>query len=466
MGGDFLTADFDTAEWFCGTGGVLRDDSIVFASPTGMHAGLYMLQRENNTVISNSLPFIMAYCDYKYDPTYPAYESFFNHNVLQGVKNYKPDVPAISSKGEKDSSIKMIMFRNITVKVDGSVSVNLKTETKGFDSFDEYYSRLVETMKTLTRNAQDEARKVKYGVTSYISSGYDAACCATVAKEAGATKVMTFEAKGKYAEDSGVQAAKYLGYETIIEKDPNAYKTATDFPEVQSIAGGDVGTQISFYTFEDDCRNHLVYSGENGDFVYGKSKSYQSINDDIHIVWKNSEIGLWESHIQQGFIPVPMTSFGIRHWTDLYRISNSDEMQQWSIGGDYDRPIPRRILEEHGVPRETFGMKKWGAGFFYAYDWKGRILQRMSTKSAADFERYIEENKNVAPLKYYTKYIWANKSIFWNSAMSKLKLKLYVKLPDSEREATNGIPNPFAARYLIPWAGTHVINQYKEALGR
>ena len=33
-------------------------------------------------------------------------------------------------------------------------------------------------------------------------------------------------------------------------------------------------------------------------------------------------------------------------------------MQPYSVGGDYDRPIPRRIVEEAGVGRHKFGMRK------------------------------------------------------------------------------------------------------------
>jgi hypothetical protein len=33
-------------------------------------------------------------------------------------------------------------------------------------------------------------------------------------------------------------------------------------------------------------------------------------------------------------------------------------MQAYSIGGNYDRPIPRRITEEAGVPRELIGTEK------------------------------------------------------------------------------------------------------------
>ncbi len=35
-------------------------------------------------------------------------------------------------------------------------------------------------------------------------------------------------------------------------------------------------------------------------------------------------------------------------------------MAPWSLASDYNRPIPRRILEEKGVPRESFGQVKKG----------------------------------------------------------------------------------------------------------
>jgi len=34
------------------------------------------------------------------------------------------------------------------------------------------------------------------------------------------------------------------------------------------------------------------------------------------------------------------------------------EMAPWRLGSDYDRPIPRRILEEAGIPRQLFGTRK------------------------------------------------------------------------------------------------------------
>jgi hypothetical protein len=33
-------------------------------------------------------------------------------------------------------------------------------------------------------------------------------------------------------------------------------------------------------------------------------------------------------------------------------------MKPWRIGGDYDRPVPRRLVESAGVPRELYGQNK------------------------------------------------------------------------------------------------------------
>jgi hypothetical protein len=48
----------------------------------------------------------------------------------------------------------------------------------------------------------------------------------------------------------------------------------------------------------------------------------------------------------------------VRQIRDVNAISQSAEMAPWDVPGDYSRPICRRIVEEAGVPRETFGTRK------------------------------------------------------------------------------------------------------------
>jgi hypothetical protein len=67
---------------------------------------------------------------------------------------------------------------------------------------------------------------------------------------------------------------------------------------------------------------------------------------------------LSEFRIRVGFAHLPIPFIGGRFPDTLKRISRSEALRPYSVGGSYDRPIPRRIAEEAGVRREDFGMLK------------------------------------------------------------------------------------------------------------
>ena len=67
---------------------------------------------------------------------------------------------------------------------------------------------------------------------------------------------------------------------------------------------------------------------------------------------------LTEFRLRVGFACVPAPVIGGMVPKSIGAITRSSEMAPYSIGGDYDRPIPRRIAEEAGIPRTAFGMKK------------------------------------------------------------------------------------------------------------
>jgi hypothetical protein len=74
-----------------------------------------------------------------------------------------------------------------------------------------------------------------------------------------------------------------------------------------------------------------------------------------------SGLALSDWLLLSGFLHCPLAFFGGRNLDQIYRISLSDEMKPWSIGGKYDRPICRRIVEQEGIPREMFGRDKKAA---------------------------------------------------------------------------------------------------------
>ena len=61
----------------------------------------------------------------------------------------------------------------------------------------------------------------------------------------------------------------------------------------------------------------------------------------------------------------------------------SQEMEPWRLGGKYDRPIARRIIEDAGVPRGMFGTKKAASAFYHFYS-----TADMTPEGRADFESY------------------------------------------------------------------------------
>jgi hypothetical protein len=67
---------------------------------------------------------------------------------------------------------------------------------------------------------------------------------------------------------------------------------------------------------------------------------------------------LTEFRMRVGFLNASVPFFGCTRHPEIHAISTSVEMSPWSVGGSYDRPIPRRIAEEAGVPRDAFGVSK------------------------------------------------------------------------------------------------------------
>lgn len=95
-------------------------------------------------------------------------------------------------------------------------------------------------------------------------------------------------------------------------------------------------------------------------------------------------LGFCEYRLREGVVHLPVPFFGARRAAELLELSHSSEMSPWVLGGAYDRPIPRRIAEEAGVPREAFGQRKSATQFDESFRWPRRPeLQR-------SYRRYLE----------------------------------------------------------------------------
>ncbi len=463
--GDFASGNFVDAEWFCGTGAALLDGKIVFSTPTHVTAGLYMANMESGYLVSNSLHFLLVRAGRKLDPSYKYYKRDFN-TIIAGIHQYKAEIHTIPDGEHAQppasacTSVTMLFFRNLSIDDNNAIAISIKPCVSPFSSYENYRDRLVAAMERMAQNAAYAGRKQTYGMVTTISKGYDSPACAAVAKQVGCDRAVTFCAKGKYAQDSGVEIAKKLGYINIIERDAMSFQNRTDCVEAMYICSGDLGASISSSVFDKDYAGCLVFTGDRGDSLWSPDSAHR--NCEFRFIDILSHLGNGERRLWTGYIAVPMPLYGATAWPSLYTISNAKEMEPWRLGNDYDRPIARRLVEEAGVPRDWFGMEKHGGGFYYQYDWMKRLLSRMSKASAKSFFSYVQRNKKrqirwMGELLVWLFYTWP---VYWNAAFGKIKR---VKI-DVEKQ--NKAANPMAVRYLIPWASEVVCLKYRAALAK
>jgi hypothetical protein len=126
----------------------------------------------------------------------------------------------------------------------------------------------------------------------------------------------------------------------------------------------------------------MLLTGILGDVTWSSEKSVggsrlRSINDQLG---GKDPIGngLSEARLHIGFIHAAATYIGGRSRKTIFNISNSDAMRPWSVDGRYDRPIPRRLGEEAGIPRELFGQTKLATvvNFLPPYVPHGAVLRK------------------------------------------------------------------------------------------
>lgn len=401
----------------------------------------------------------MVKTNLKLDPEYKDYEVDFN-TVLKGIDEYKKEVHTLDTKGNVNYSLPILImyFRNIIINDSNDFFEIVKPRVPSFSTYGNYVDRLIAAMQQLTKNGSDVRRKFRYASVTNISRGYDSPAGAVVAKKAGCNCALTFKANGKYVDDSGVGIAKKLGYTQIIERDAMDFHNSEECIEAAYLCTGELGPSISSGAFDQDYVQKLVFTGTHGDFIWSTEGGY--CNNKCHFVGRLSQLGSCERRLWVGYIYIPVPAYGATAWESIYAITMSEEMTRWRLNNDYDRPIARRILEEQGVPRKWFGMKKMGAGFHYHYDWMKRLLPRLSLTSQKSFIDFVKKNHKYNIKKPIELVIWFSKTwkVYWNAISNgKFQLKL-------DKEKLNQTSNPMAVRYLIPWASEVMCEKYKALL--
>jgi hypothetical protein len=234
-----------------------------------------------------------------------------------------------------------------------------------FASYGDYIGYLTSTLDALHRNAGSTRRKLTYAPLATISSGYDSPACAVLAKRLGCRRAVTFtEAREQYndrplktLDDSGEHIAEILGLE-VAKFTRNAYLSADDYPEAWFIATGGGGDDVVFSALRGTLERTMLFTGMLGDTLWSTGGTQDPAVSEQYRYLYPAGGSLQEFRLKTGFIHVPVPLLTFTRHADVQRISQSLEMRPWRVGGHYDRPIPRRLVEEAGVPRRAYAREK------------------------------------------------------------------------------------------------------------
>lgn len=344
--GPYVAGDFDRTDLVFGSGARLREEGVVFVSSGSTVDRLQSLRFGEGIWVSNSLPCLLAMAEADIDPLYRRYRDDFE-TIEGGLRFYKDTLE--TSRGQ----VRLTYFDNLHWDGSSLTVVGKPDVLRDFGSFSAYTSFLERSIVELARNAAAAERDHPYGLLGTLSKGYDSPAVACLARAAGLRVALTFGQARGGEDDAGFQVGAVLG--VAVEAVRRDAWTQVPMAEVPFLAAEAGGEEVHFRGAERLLSGNLLLTGFHGDYVW----TTRTRRLGSHLTWKDpTGLSLSEYRLWAGFAHCPVPFMGARQVADIDALTRSPELAPWRLGGSYDRPIPRRVLEEAGVPREAFGMRK------------------------------------------------------------------------------------------------------------
>lgn len=344
--GEFDDNRFDLAATVCGSGVRIVGDSVILVPPSHTLEAIYYAHVDGGLIAANSLAFLLTRIDEQ--PLFNAHFGLTMASALFGIDGFQPTVLRTASY-----VIRRTIFHNLVVS-EGAIRSIMKPDPFSFRDFASYKTQLTAEMRTCFENAVSAARRASYDPLGTCSSGYDSAAGLAMASELGCRDAVALSRSRDGTDDSGDAVAAALGIRLQVFP-------RFDCAPAQSIheffASGFGAEDIVYTPFADHLAHRILLTGFHGDRIWTKLAPSNSV------LARGDASGstLTDFRLRQNFIHFPIPFIGARHHPAVTAISNSAEMQPYSIGGWYDRPIPRRLAEERGVDRMAFGREKKAA---------------------------------------------------------------------------------------------------------
>ena len=343
--GAYIKMGFPHALTFTGSGAALTPDGVLFATPTHSLEPLYVLRAGQRLHCSNSLRHVLVSADDDIDPGY----MFYDVDIMSlafGTKRCTSRIPT-----RDRNYVTLHRYCNVVVGRNLALTVLPKRQRGAFRDYSDYRTFLNEQVLLTTENSADPRRSNRYTPLSTISTGYDSTAVSVIARAAGCRECVTFHT----SDDSGKQIGHILGL-NVTEYDPDAYQIRNDLPEAEFAATGAGGGGVVMTAWEQRLAGKMLLTGLYGDGAWERANGKGGVD---MATWNSAGADLIYFRTRVGFLHLAVPSIGYSEFTSIQKIANSEEMRPWQLQRNhYDRPIPRRIVEEAGVPSELFGQRK------------------------------------------------------------------------------------------------------------
>lgn len=346
--GPFALGDFDLTDLVFGTGIRRRDSEVIFVSSGSPMDRLFYCKDKGRWFFSNSFPALLAVSGLTLLDNY-RYENDLR-SIKNGLNRYVQTIPL------KHGQASIVYFNNLVF--DGSVirEIDKPDSAWDFSNFDDYFDYLKSATERIRENLRASERSHQVIPFATISSGYDSPVGAILARHAGCRHSATLRsarAMVKKRVDSGEAIAKHLNLECQVYRG-----TATEIEHeeyVWAVSGKPDDLNLTIFDYPEPLT--LLFTGFFGDKVWS-CDFHLPLEKEPMIGMDLTGTGLSEFRLLKGVFHCPVPFWGIQHIGAIRRITSSAEMEPYTLHTEYDRPIPRRIIENTGVPRGSFAVRK------------------------------------------------------------------------------------------------------------
>lgn len=382
----FSSNEFAHSDLVLGSAGSFQGGDAVFTPTTHTMERLCSLRLDDRLFVANSLAYLLEATGSRLDVRDWSYESV----LMTFLRGYRRAAHVLEIANGR--SVGLHYHESIVVGDDLSVCALDPPEPPAFVDYRHYIDYLDATLAQLAANGADSARRVTYEPLTTISSGYDSPACAVLAKRIGCRSAVTFgSARREFApamesdDDSGEAIAELLGY-PVETYSRDAYLASSGYPEVPFIATGNGGDDVVLSALGTRLERTMLLTGMLGDTLWGTEGQDPVLSREYRFRFPAGG-SMQEHRLTTGYVHVPVPLLTFTRHAEIRAISRSQEMSAWRVGTDYDRPIPRRLIEEAGVPRDAFAKEKRAITQPF---WLQRATREcMSAASLADFQRFV-----------------------------------------------------------------------------